>query len=214
MLFNRVSAVALVLLGFPVTNAIAQACVGLPIADRETALTANASFGDDEIGVGAALFGNIDGPFTLGGGYAMTNIPDAANNLSRVTGDAVFELSSGRFSACAVSGVSYGWISGEQPGFTMAVSAQTITIPVGLGLGKTLWTTRRATITSFIVPQYLLVRTHLEDVDGAIFSETSYEHEFGAVLGAALGGRRWFGTGPPTCCRSTIGIRGTRSDSE
>lgn len=171
------------------TAALAQACVGVPAANGQFAVSGGAGFTEGASIYGGGLTANVAGPVSVGVGYAMTDFDLIEENLNEFSGSAAYEVSMAGVSACATTGASYGSFSSDDE--VEGDSPSLVTIPLGLGLGKTFRAGGNLAVTPFAVPQYL----HMRASSGLEGAETETANEFRGVVGLSVGVERFYVAG-------------------
>ncbi|MGH7482967.1 MAG: hypothetical protein ACRELV_12500 [Longimicrobiales bacterium] len=177
---------AIAVLAATASPAFAQACLGVPAGSGQYALGPTASFMDGAKSYGADVQANLSGPFSVGGGYALTDsdLEDAPNGHT-LAATVSYELPIAQVSVCPSVGVSYGWVSFEDDS-----KVSNTTIPVGIGFGKSFAASESLDVTPYAVPQFMHMRpsvTGVEDLDSV--------NEFAGTLGLQLGMNRIYGGG-------------------
>ncbi|MGH7129515.1 MAG: hypothetical protein ACREIV_13175 [Planctomycetaceae bacterium] len=175
---------AIAVLAATAAPALGQACLGIPAGNGQFALGPTASFMENAKSYGGDFQANLDGAVSIGAGYALTDIDEVDANGNTLSGSAAYELAAGSVSVCPTAGVEYTWFSEGD------VSATTF--PVGIGIGKSFSAGESLSITPYVMPQYLHMRSTAEF--GGV-SATVSENEFGGLLGLQLGTDRIYGGG-------------------
>jgi hypothetical protein len=168
----------------------AQACIGVPTADRQFGLAGAMGFTEGQKMYGGELSANLAGPISVGGGYALVKPDDVDTNGNHFSGRAAWELPVAQVSVCPTSGVGYTRFHEEQAGDEATVTS--MVIPVGLGFGKSLRAGENMSITLSAVPQYLYIKNRAETTGTVNLEVEDSESAFGADLGVSLGMRSWY----------------------
>lgn len=174
------------------TAALAQACIGVPAANGQFAVSGAAGFTEGASIYGGDLTANVAGPVSVGVGYAMTDIDGAEENINEFSGTAAYEVSVAGFSACPATGASYSKISSEDEFGSASLSM--VTVPVGLGFGKTFRAGGSLAVTPFAMPQLLYMRASF-DTDSEADGMSESTNEFAGVAGLRVGVERFYVSG-------------------
>lgn len=162
---------------------VAQACVGIPVADAHNAVTAEVGFPQDAMSYGASFRHNMAGPFSFAAGYTLASYDNVDPKQHGLTAEVDYELPSLGFSACPTVGLGYSMMS-EDP-----VSVNTLSIPVGVGLGKSFPVSPGMAITPYVVPQWQWAQVTIDDGTDSISADDSW---LAAQLGATFSTPRFY----------------------
>lgn len=171
----------------------AQACIGVPSADRQFGLAGAMGVTEGQKSYGGELSANLAGPITVGGGYALVKPDDVDTNGNHFQGRAAYEMSVANFSVCPTSGVGYTRFHEEEAGESATVTATVI--PVGLGFGKSLRAGENMSITLSAVPQWLFVKNRAEMTGTINMEAEESDNAFGADFGVNFGMRSFYAGG-------------------
>jgi hypothetical protein len=135
---------------------------------------------------GISLNANLEGPFSLEGGYQLSDFEDTDTNGNFFYGRVAYELPVAAVSVCPFAGAGYFKASEEEAGIEGSI--ELTTIPIGLGIGKRLAVGESANFDIFARPQFLYLDASAEvsGGDGGFFGVSDSETEFGADLGANI----------------------------
>lgn len=179
------------------TAALAQACVGVPAANGQFAVSGAAAFEqaiagfpvEDVTTYRADLTANVAGPMSVGLGYATTQSDAMEENVNSFSGSASYERPVGGVSACATTGATYMSLPGGDE--SAGDSPSFVTVPVGVGLGKTFRAGGSLNVTPFAVPQFVHMRFSVGSED----AETATANEFAGLAGLRVGVERFYVSG-------------------
>lgn len=183
----------------PGADALAQACIGVPVGSGGFAVAGHVGFPEDATSVGVTGTANLTGPLSVQAGYERTTfdetdgieIEDAFNTLH---GGVAFELPvpMPTLSVCPIAGIGYTTFSTEIETFELGVDA--LSVPVGVGVGTTI-PAGVAALTLYAIPQLIYTRAEFEFSGfGETESETDDSTDFATEAGVLLGvGRFWGG---------------------
>jgi hypothetical protein len=177
---------AVVCLGAVPQIAQAQACFGVPSADRQTAIAGVLGFTEGSKSYGANLNANLAGPLSVGAGYSLVDIDDVSTRGHSFGAGAGYELKVPNFSVCPTVRVNYSRAHEEDAGLEATVSE--LVVPIGVGIGKQFAAGTSSFITLFGEPQFLYIKDKFEvenDNLGLSFDED--DTAFGANLGITFG---------------------------
>lgn len=165
----------------------AQACIGIPVAESRNVVSAQVGFPEGAMSYGAAVRHNMAGPLSLGAQYSLSSFDNVDPKLHGFGVDAAYELPNQSFSGCSVTGLGYSRMSSD------GVTLSTLSIPVGVGLGKSLQVSDRMSLIPHVVPQWVWTRAKIS-ADGESLSgdDSVWAAAFGATLATPrfyVGGR-------------------------
>lgn len=162
---------------------VAQSCIGVPVAESRNAVTAEIGFPESATAYGASFRHNVAGPLSVAASYGLSSYDDVDPKQHSVGGDVAYELNGAGVSACPTGGVAYSRISDE------GGSVSAISVPLGVGFGKSFRLTNSASIVPHVVPQWIWTRATV-DVGGV---EASGEASMlAAKLGATIATPRFY----------------------
>ena len=164
----------------------AQACLGVPTADRQTALQGGVGFTQGMKSYGAGVSANLQGPLSVYANYNLLkpdNIDTSGNEFGAGVG---YELAASGVSLCPAVGASYARFH-EEFGFEEG-TVTSIVVPLGLGIGKLLPAGANSYVTVFGAPQFLYLKTEVS-YDGGLgsFEVSDTRNEFGGTVGLRYG---------------------------
>lgn len=172
----------------------AQACLGIPSADRQFAIQGAVGITDGSTSYGVGVNADLAGPLSIFAGYDLVTLDDVDENANSFGGGLAWELSVPGLSICPVSGISYTRWSDRQSGVEVTVSATVI--PLGVGIGRSFPAGQNLHVTLYGVPQFQHIRGSIEGSQGDIsIGVSDSTNEFGADLGIKFGGTRFFAGG-------------------
>lgn len=156
--------------------AYAQNCLGMPIANQKSAVSLSMAFPEEAKTFGISGRMRLDGPLSMGAGYTMTSINEVDPKVHNFGVDAAYEIPvTPAASVCGVVGVEHSSISDE------GVKFSDLTIPIGVGIGKSFPAGNNAELVPYAVPQLLWTRSSVS-AGGVSVSDSSAD--FGLNLGA------------------------------
>lgn len=161
----------------------AQACVGIPVAESHNAVTAQVGFPTDAMAYGASFRHNMNGPFSFSAGYTLSSYDNVDPKQHGLGVEADYEVPGLGFSACPTVGVAYTTIS-EDP-----ITVSTLSIPVGIGVGKSFPVAQRMSITPYVVPQWIWTQATIDDGTDSISADDSI---LAALFGATFSTSRFY----------------------
>jgi hypothetical protein len=171
----------------------AQACLGVPSGDRQFGVQGGMGFTEGFKSYGGEVNANLNGPLSVGGGYAMVKPDNVDTNGNAFSGRAAWELPVAMISVCPVSGVGYTRFHDEEAGESATVTATVI--PIGIGFGKKLMASENMFVTVSAVPQFLHIRNHAESTGTINMELDDNQNEFGAEFGMSFGMRNFYAGG-------------------
>ena len=174
-------------------RALAQACIGIPTIDRQFALHASLGLPENAKTYSVGLHADLRGPLSIGGQVSIAKPDDdfLDDDIMSIGGYGLYEISNPSVSLCPVLGLQYSTFDTEIANVDLDVTM--LTIPIGLGIGKTLRASA-VNITIFGIPQYLYSRVTRElEVGDNEDSDTDTENELAVVGGVRMSGRSLFG---------------------
>lgn len=156
----------------------AQACLGYP---QGSAGAVSAGFSFPEGGTGYALSGMVasqgGGAFFEGGFGIVAPDEEEFENAKILQGTVAYQVEAlaPDASVCPAVGVSFSWVE----------DLNTWTIPFGIAVGGTipLGPEASASLTPFAAPQFLYVRTSVDDVEDSAASDVYVALQAGLSLG-------------------------------
>lgn len=161
----------------------AQACVGIPVADSHNAVTAQVGFPQDAMAYGAAFRHNMNGPFSFSAGYTLASYDNVDPKQHGLNVQADYELPGLSFSACPTVGLGYTTMS-EDP-----ASLTTLSIPVGVGFGKSFELSPTMSVVPHVVPQWVWTQLTVDDGTAEATADDSY---LAALIGATIATPRFY----------------------
>lgn len=189
---RRIVVVPAIIAMLAIPGAIAaQACVGIPVAESSNAVTAQIGFPQDAMSYGAAFRHNMEGPLSFSAGYTLSSYDGVDPKQHGLNVEADYELPGLEFSACPVVGLGYTSLSDA------GGSVSTLSIPIGVGVGKSFELSPTLSVNPFVVPQWVWMQATIEFGGEEITADDSM---LAAVLGATFatprfylgGGLTWF----------------------
>jgi hypothetical protein len=192
------------------SEAAAQACAGFPTAGRQSSLGARASFPAEGTSLGVAGSHNFAGPLAVFGSVSLLRPEAGGEDRSIVSAGAAYEV--GRFIPAVPGGLSVCPVVGAS--LSAADNATRVTVPVGVGIGTNLGVAPGVAVMPYVLPQFVLSRVSVKNVDVA--SDTNFGIEVGALtrlgpLFAGVGANKAFVDGSDVDLQARVGLTfGTR----
>ena len=168
---------------------VAQACIGVPVAESQNAFTASVGFPENATSYGAAFRRNVEGPFSVGASYSLYSYKDVDPKQHAFGVEADYELPGLSFSACPTVGLGYSRMSAD--GGTLTA----FSVPVGVGFGTRIELSPSAALIPHVVPQWVWTRASIE-VAGESVSDN--DSALAALFGATLALPRFYVGGQVT----------------
>jgi hypothetical protein len=170
--------------------AMAQACLGVPTHDAQFNVRGEVAFPQDTRQYSAVVTADLNGPLSFELNAGLIDIDEVEDNGASFGGKLAYEMAVSQLSICPLGGGQYSTITVEETdgAVTLEGDANSLVIPVGIGLGKTLPLGSGSSLTLYAQPQYLHIRSSFEAaVAGIEIDEEAIENEFGIDAGARLG---------------------------
>ena len=161
----------------------AQACVGIPVAESHNAFTAGVGFPENATSYGAELRRNVAGPVAVAASYSLSSYDNVEPKQHSFGVEADYEVPGLSFSACPLVGLGYSRMS--EDGSSLSV----LSVPVGVGFGKSIQLSRSAALVPHVVPQWVWSRATF-DLLGEEISDN--DSSLAAVFGATVATPRFY----------------------